>query len=392
MNKKIILIIPKLSNGGIEKVSSELSRNLSDSYSQIVYSIMYQEHSYGFREEPIIYEAPLGKGIIGKVFVTFGRILLLRKIYRENPDAIFLSMGERCNIINSLSFHQGKKILTTHSILSTENKHKGMYGYLGGIISKLLYSRADHVIAVSNSVKSDLLDYAHLKSEGVSVIYNGHDLYDIEKKSLDKVEMYQGQVICAVGRITHAKALWHLIRSLSEVKKTIPDVVLLIVGAPEGKEDLVHLEKIIEKFNLEDNVKILGYLDNPYPYIKQSKALLSTSLFEGFGCVIVESLSLGVPIICTNSMGTTEILLGPDYSIDDEVVVTDYGKIIPKMSGNKLIDEPLEDNEKLLAREIVKTLMNEQYLPSTLKEKAQEFSSLNMAYNYENVFNKIRES
>ncbi|MBS6561689.1 MAG: glycosyltransferase, partial [Clostridiales bacterium] len=65
-------------------------------------------------------------------------------------------------------------------------------------------------------------------------------------------------------------------------------------------EDREKLEQYIKDNNLEKNVKILGFIENPYPYIKNSVATVLTSLSEGFSLVLAESVMLNTPIISTD--------------------------------------------------------------------------------------------
>lgn len=107
----ILIIIPKLCNGGIEKIASNFSQYLPERYNQFVYSIMSQDSSYDFAVKPIILNKSLGKTFIGKLITFFYRLHLARKIIRENNIDICISFGERCNIINILSMGKTKKSL-----------------------------------------------------------------------------------------------------------------------------------------------------------------------------------------------------------------------------------------------------------------------------------------
>ena len=69
------------------------------------------------------------------------------------------------------------------------------------------------------------------------------------------------------------------------------------------------LEKFIAENQLEENVKILGFTDNPYPYIKHSVATVLTSLSEGFSLALVESVMLNTPILSTD-VGVAAELIG----------------------------------------------------------------------------------
>jgi glycosyltransferase involved in cell wall biosynthesis len=66
----------------------------------------------------------------------------------------------------------------------------------------------------------------------------------------------------------------------------------------------------VEELGLQDKVIFKGFNSNPFPYIKNAKALVLSSDFEGFGMVLVEALVLGTPIVSTDCpSGPNEILV-----------------------------------------------------------------------------------
>ena len=72
-------------------------------------------------------------------------------------------------------------------------------------------------------------------------------------------------------------------------------------------DDRAKLTQYINENDLKDNVKILGFIENPYPYIKNSIATVLTSLSEGFSLALVESVMLNTPIISTDVGGGKRI-------------------------------------------------------------------------------------
>mgnify|MGYP000700518326 CR=1 FL=1 len=71
------------------------------------------------------------------------------------------------------------------------------------------------------------------------------------------------------------------------------------------------LVDMIKERDLENSVEILGFRTNPYPYIKNAKALILSSEREGLPTVLIESLILGTPVVSTNCIsGPSEILTG----------------------------------------------------------------------------------
>ncbi|ELV7619380.1 glycosyltransferase [Escherichia coli] len=391
----ILIIIPKLCNGGIEKIASNFSQYLPERYNQFVYSIMSQDSSYDFAVKPIVLNKSLGKTFIGKLITFFYRLHLARKIIRENNIDICISFGERCNIINILSMGKTKKIITIHSQLSIENKTKGLYGKVTTLFSKLLYKNADATVAVSEIVKKDACGLLNLDANNVELIYNGHDIDYIKDKSTDYKE-FDTPVIdfVSVGRITYAKGHYHLLRSLAIVKETYPNVILYIVGTYEKDNLKSIIDHLIEKYDLYDNVIFTGFSDNPYPYIKSAKALILSSIFEGFPGVVIESIALGTPVIATDCGGASEVLKSPDAKIKNntgDVEITKLGVLLPKFDGIYDINLDFSPTEKKMAQvmnDIIsgKLKFNEDFLIT----KANEYDIDSMMKKYTDLIEKIK--
>jgi N-acetylgalactosamine-N,N'-diacetylbacillosaminyl-diphospho-undecaprenol 4-alpha-N-acetylgalactosaminyltransferase len=102
------------------------------------------------------------------------------------------------------------------------------------------------------------------------------------------------------GRLNPQKDYDNLINACAILKKQTSNFSLAILG--QGNL-FNQLEALIQKFGLEKNVFLLGYKANPYTYILNSNYLVSSSLYEGFSNVIIESLCLGKPVVATNCPG-----------------------------------------------------------------------------------------
>ncbi|EGJ9169699.1 glycosyltransferase [Escherichia coli] len=288
-----------------------------------------------------------------------------------------------------------KKIITIHSQLSIENKTKGLYGKVTTLFSKLLYKNADATVAVSEIVKKDACGLLNLDANNVELIYNGHDIDYIKDKSTDYKE-FDTPVIdfVSVGRITYAKGHYHLLRSLAIVKETYPNVILYIVGTYEKDNLKSIIDHLIEKYDLYDNVIFTGFSDNPYPYIKSAKALILSSIFEGFPGVVIESIALGTPVIATDCGGASEVLKSPDAKIKNntgDVEITKLGVLLPKFDGIYDINLDFSPTEKKMAQvmnDIIsgKLKFNEDFLIT----KANEYDIDSMMKKYTDLIEKIK--
>lgn len=387
---KVMLVIPKLSNGGIERVASNFSIGLDNEiFKQSIYSIMPQSETYEFSVPVKVLDREISNGFFGKLTNFIYRIVYLRKLIdTEQPD-IIVSFGERCNIISILTLKKVKKIITIHSRLSIENSTKGMYGKIQGLFSKLIYRFSDKAVTVSNIVKEDAIRYLGLPESKVNVIYNGFDLDKIKSLSNNSSPEIEGDYFIAVGRVTFAKGYPHMIRALSHAVKRIPNLKILVAGGAELDGQMPILDDLVKHYGLGKNINFLGQIDNPYPYIKGAKALLMTSIFEGFPGVVIEALSCGTPIISTDCGGGTEVILsnytGENHKPGD-MKVSDLGIITQPVDFNIDLKGPLTEQEVQFGNAMELAYLKEDiFVRDELTSIAKNYSNHVMVNNYQKL-------
>ena len=80
---------------------------------------------------------------------------------------------------------------------------------------------------------------------------------------------------------------------------------LVILG--KGPEEAAY-RKLIEENSAEDYIKLLGFRENPYQIMKHASFFVSSSRSEGMASVLIEALTLGLPVISTDVSGAREVL------------------------------------------------------------------------------------
>ena len=98
--------------------------------------------------------------------------------------------------------------------------------------------------------------------------------------------------------------LVHVMNRLNK-EKLLDDVILRIIG--DGP-DFELVKNLVDEYNLNDKVHLMGRMRNPFSYVKSSDAFLMCSRYEPFGLVVLESMILGVPVISTNVASIKEIM------------------------------------------------------------------------------------
>jgi glycosyltransferase involved in cell wall biosynthesis len=173
-----------------------------------------------------------------------------------------------------------------------------------------LYPQADSVTAISQGIASELSVLCQLPEDRVTVIPNPVDLDRITRlgATLPDHPWFSGAepVIVAVGRLHPQKGFVHLIRAFARVRQSLACKLIILGEGPQRTE----LEQLVDRQGLQGNVALLGFQDNPYSYMAHATAFVLSSIYEGFGTVLVEALTLGTPIVSTHCpVGPDEILV-----------------------------------------------------------------------------------
>lgn len=158
------------------------------------------------------------------------------------------------------------------------------------------------VIGVSNSIIEEYL-FSKLLIPKYMLLPN---VVDAEKVlSLAVQDCNQTSDLLFVGRFSRPKNPIGFLEIVRMIKRKKSDIKALMIGeGPLFNE----CKRIIVDDNLEDNIKLLGFEENPYKYMANTKVLVIPSVYEGFGLVAVEAMILGVPVVCTAVGGLLNIV------------------------------------------------------------------------------------
>lgn len=171
-------------------------------------------------------------------------------------------------------------------------------------MQKNVLNTFDNIIVISDIVKKSLKEQFDI-TENVYEIPNSVDIEKVNSLSKEKVELPPKALFTTLGRLDNNKNQILLLKAAKILKQIRNDFEIYLLGDGDNRKKL---ETYINENELTNNVKILGFKDNPYPYIKNSLATVLTSLSEGFSLVLAESALLNTPIISTK-VGIAEELV-----------------------------------------------------------------------------------
>lgn len=213
-------------------------------------------------------------------------------------------------IVSGSSNKDSKKIAWVHIDLMENPWTEVAYNNLEE--EKECYRKYDNILGVSEEVVKAFEKRMDI-SDTVSVQYNPVDDIEINQKAtMDNIE-YPSNIknFVTIGRLVDQKGYDRLLHVVNELKDYFK-FCIRILGEGSDREKL---EEYIEKNHLEDYVKLLGFQNNPYPYIKAADAFICSSRSEGFSTVATEAMILQKPIFTTDCAGMKELFGGYNCGI-----------------------------------------------------------------------------
>jgi GalNAc-alpha-(1->4)-GalNAc-alpha-(1->3)-diNAcBac-PP-undecaprenol alpha-1,4-N-acetyl-D-galactosaminyltransferase len=343
--KKIVLVIPSLHTGGMERVMSELAfcfyHQMNAKVDMVLLGI--DEQFYTLPPAITIHEPNFKFNTLGRLKGTIKTMRFLRdKLHELQPDTV-LSFGEMYNSFVLLA-SVGTKYPIYISDRSKPDKNWGKFHHLLRFIS---YHRAKGIIAQTAYAKKIMAK--RLFWSNIKVIGNPIE----SSKVVEDEKSPRKNIILTVGRLIPSKRHALLITLFSKANNA--GWQLQIIGDGPERNALEHL---VASLQLQQQVVFLGNQKDLLPYYQSAKIFAFTSNSEGFPNALGEAMSAGLAPITFNFIaGATDLVTNNENGFvvpmeqEEEYLV----KLNELMSNNSLVEQ-LGNNAK---KAIVKFDKNE---------------------------------
>ncbi len=308
----ILLFIKNLQGRGVSKVYLNLAKLLQSGGYNVYFVI---------RQNIVEFDT----SFLNNFFIISENITttLDNLIEKEKIDYIISNNVEYCQKLSNIS--QNKVFYSVHMLWGERLFKQLRFKKIWQLRKEYKYK---NIIAISSAVKNDLLNKIKIKPKRVEVIYDYFDFEEIDKKSNEYSVDIKNYII-NIGAFSSEKNHKLLIETYKKLD-TNYDLVLIGDGKLKSK-----IEKLVSKYNLKDRVHFLGFLKNPYPYLKNAKLTLLTSKNEALPGVAIESIFLNTPVVSTDSKGIREVLSG-----DLKQFIAKDNKQLIHLSQKALLDYP----------------------------------------------------
>lgn len=228
----------------------------------------------------------------GRAITMFSNLAIVRNFFINSDYDIVIAQSFPIALSLFLSGYPPKKIIAVEHVFA------GYYNRFVQIIRFYVYSKMRQIVVLT---KADKLFFEKgLPSEHIKVIPNPVRKIDTIYAPLTNKK------IISVGRLEYQKGYDNLIKGFAELHSKYPDWELNIYGEGSLRNSL---QRQINKLGLKNVVNLCGLTDDIDSKLEESAFFVMPSRFEGFGMVLVEAMSHGVPCIsydCPN--GPSDII------------------------------------------------------------------------------------
>lgn len=236
---------------------------------------------------------------------------LAQIIKRENIEIVHAHLARDYSIAAlavRFSSNRAKLILTRHVLFPMNRLHR------------FALSNVSQIIAVSNAVKSRLLNDRIFAANKIKVIYNGIDVENRANAKRDALRLkFRSEngfsqddfLIGTVGELKPLKGQADFIRAAKIVSSKFSNAKFIIVGKDNSKngEFAKHLRKLADELNISAKIVWIDWLEDTAPLLQSLDVFVSASHSESFGLAIVEAMASNCAIVATKTEGASEILI-----------------------------------------------------------------------------------
>lgn len=266
----------------------------------------------------------------GTLIPELQRLSLAQNVLcRHNPDRIEawtsmyrLLIREKVDVVHIhasylLSFILPPAMLAGVRVVFTEHSEHALSQYVKlRSMTKMALPFVDSLTCISDDLRYFLIRTLNVSSNAVSVIQNGVDIEYFSRSGCSREELRGNLlpqswcdndyfVFCNVSRFTDAKDHLSLLNAFNAVRKYNSLSRLLLVGDGEERSAI---ERVINELELHDFVHLAGMRQDVPDVLSLADAFVLSSKHEGMPLVILEAMSVGLPVLTTDVGGIAEVV------------------------------------------------------------------------------------
>jgi len=171
--------------------------------------------------------------------------------------------------------------------------------------------RYRRIVAISEMIKRQMVDYYNISENNVDVVYNGVDIHRFSPSRIEPGGPLK--ILFSAGNF-RLKGLSPLLSALGELVKETKSFQLLVMG--RGRQE--RYKALIEKLNIQDHVTFLGERANPETVYQEAHILAHPTFYDACSLTTMEAMASGLPTITTKWNGASALISSDEGYVIDE--------------------------------------------------------------------------
>lgn len=349
---KCLFVIPRMGNGGAERVLATLANELTKQDYEIKIITLTSDESFYKLEDGVEiigagYEISKNKLIRNLDMFNNGvrSLFYINRNIKEWQPQIVISFLTHTNILSLIIkfFHPKMKLIIS------ERCEPWVRNFPTRIITKYFYPFSDVIVCQSKMVSEFFPRHAKGK---IRVIQNPINMESIS----NEIIAVRRKTIIGVGRLFEQKNFSLLIDCFNDIKDDFPEHKLEIYGEGHLRDKL---QQQINDLELADRAFLMGVKSNVMKYVSDAELYVMSSNFEGFPNALVEAMASGMPVISTDfSTGVARELIKEDNGIiipvgDRNSMTQAMRKILSNTELRKTMSSENKKIKKDLSTEVI---------------------------------------
>lgn len=327
--KKILFILPCLGAGGAERVMSFVCENLDNKLFDTKLIVL------GFQKDNVFNVENVAVTYLNRSRLLVAVPSLFKVIIKEKPSFVVGSIIH-VNVmmgVFSVFLRKIKFIGREASVVSKMNEFSTFNSKIKAILIKLFYSRLTFLICQSEDMRKDFISTFNLKSSRLVLIHNPITFIPKEESMYKSNCNSENFNFVTVGRLSEEKGYFRIIKGLSKIQNY--SFTYCIIGSGPQEEQI---KQLVEEYGLNDKVSFIPFTSNVLGELINKNYFIQGSYVEGFPNALLESCTVGTPVIAFNAPGgTKDIVINGEngFLVENE---NDFSSLLNNLERLKSID------------------------------------------------------
>jgi len=322
---KYFFVVPNLDAGGAERVTITIARILRKHGTEVEFLNLGSEN--GAMKSWIEPEFKMTSMGCKRVLAAYPKLCSFMKRHKDDR---FFSSREHVNLVLlAASRKTGVNVIVRIPNMPDNKLTSGLSGFKMSVVkrfNKILLPKAKVIIAQNAEMRKKLLSFYGLKDELVVAINNPVDkefVLNSAKGSINPFNESECNYL-AVCNIQPSKGIDVLINAWPNVKKQISNAHMYVLG----RDDSEYAQIIKSSAKNLCDFTFLGFIGNPYPYLKHTNVFVLPSKMEGFPNVVLEAMCFNRPIVATDCVEVISEIVKPGNNgyrckVDDSISLSE---------------------------------------------------------------------